>query len=149
MKIPGKLPLKTILNKLPQLDSSQSKELNKVVGITASNKIVALNTKEIIYRKSKKSFAVKLMNYVEPYLIKGQRYTLFYTEVDHNLKLGDRVFIESGNYDSDFLIRANKFNKLSDGYIVQYVDKTKVVLDIEYTGDYPWIDDDDDDFLKV
>jgi len=137
MKIPGKLPLKTILNKLPQLNSAQSKELNKIVGITASNKIVGLNTKEIIYRKSKRSFSVKLMNYVEPYLIKGQRYTLFYTEVDHNLKLGDRVFIESGNYDSDFIIRANKFNKLSDGYIVQYVDKTKVVLDIEYTGDYP------------
>ncbi len=149
MKIPGKLPLKTILNKLPQLNSAQSKELNQIVGITASNKIVGLNTKEIIYRKSKKSFSVKLMNYVEPYLIKGQRYTLFYTEVDHNLKLGDRVFIESGNYDSDVIIQANKFNKLSDGYIVQYVDKTRVVLDIEYTGEYPWIADSDDDFIKV
>ena len=149
MKIPGKLPLQTILKKLPQLTSEQNAELNKVISATSSSKIVSLNTREIIYKKSKQSFSVKLMNYIEPYLIKGQRYTLFYTEVDHNLKAGDRVFIESGNYDSDVLVQKNKFNKLSDGYIVQYVDKTKVVLDIEYTGDLPWNKVDDDDFIKV
>jgi predicted ribosome-associated RNA-binding protein Tma20 len=136
MKIPGKLPLQTILKKLPQLTAEQNTELNKVISATSSNKIVSLNTKEIVFRKSKKSFSVKLINYVEPYLIKGQRYTLFYTEVDHNLKAGDRVFIESGNYDSDVLIQNNKFNKLSDGYIVQYVDRTKVVLDIEYIQEH-------------
>jgi hypothetical protein len=149
MKIPGKLPLQTILKKLPQLTAEQNTELNKVISATSSSKIVSLNTKEIVYRKSKKSFSVKLINYVEPYLIKGQRYTLFYTEIDHNLKAGDRVFIESGNYDSDVLIQNNKFNKLSDGYIVQYVDRTKVVLDIEYTGELPWNEVDDDDFIKV
>jgi len=132
MKIPGKLPIQTITKKLSDADK-------KIVSgtIVTTNNVVSINTKEILYKKISQSFSVKLMNYVEPYLIKGQRYTLFYTDVDHNLKLRDRVFITGGNYDSDLLIQRNKFNKLSDGYTVLYVDRTKVVLDIEYTGVLP------------
>jgi hypothetical protein len=149
MKIPGKQPIKTIINKLPQLNSEQQKAISDVVNNGVSNNIVSLNTKEILYKKSDKTFSVKFLNYVEPYLIKGQRYTLFYTDIDHNLKIGDRIFIIGGNYDSDVLIQNNKFSKLSDGYTVQYVDKTKIVLDIEYTGVLPWIDEDIDSFIKV
>lgn len=149
MKITGKQPIKTIVKKLPQLDTEQKKTISDVVNNLSSNNIVSLDTKEILYKKSSKTFAVKFLNYVEPYLIKGQRYTLFYTDIDHNLRIGDRVFIVGGNYDSDVLIQNNKFNKLSDGYTVQYVDKTKIVLDIEYTGVLPWIDDDIDSFIKV
>jgi hypothetical protein len=149
MKIPGKQPIKTIVNKLPQLNSEQQKAISDVVNNGVSNNIVSLNTKEILYKKSDKTFSVKFLNYVEPYLIKGQRYTLFYTDIDHNLKIGDRIFIVGGNYDSDVLIQNNKFSKLSDGYTVQYVDKTKIVLDIEYTGVLPWIDEDIDSFIKV
>ena len=50
MKIPGKLPLQTILKKLPQLTSEQNAELNKVISATSSSKIVSLNTREIIYK---------------------------------------------------------------------------------------------------
>jgi hypothetical protein len=99
--------------------------------------------------KIRKVHSVKFMNWIEPYTIMGVRYSLFYTEVDHNLSIGDKVFIVGGNYDSDTLIQQNKFNKLSDGYKVLYVDKTKVVLDIEYTGLMPWEVDDDDDFIKI
>ena len=144
MKIPGKLPIQTITKKLSDADK-------KIVSgtIVTTNNVVSINTKEILYKKISQSFSVKLMNYVEPYLIKGQRYTLFYTDVDHNLKLRDRVFITGGNYDSDLLIQRNKFNKLSDGYTVLYVDRTKVVLDIEYTGVLPWVEEPIDNFVKV
>ena len=144
MKIPGKLPIQTITKKL----STSDKEIVSNAVLSDKN-VVSLNTKEILYKKSNQSFSVKLLNYVEPYLIKGQRYTLFYTDVDHNLKLNDRVFITGGNYDSDLLIQRNKFNKLSDGYTVLYIDRTKVVLDIEYTGTLPWTDEPIDNFVKV
>ena len=81
--------------------------------------------------------------------MKGQRYTLFYTEVDHNLKKNDRVFITGGYYDSDLLIKKNKYNKRADGYTVLYVDRTQVVLDVEYTGDLPYKIEDIDKYLKV
>jgi hypothetical protein len=142
MKIPGKLPFQTIVKKLPQ-----STDVDKIFNVQKN--IVSINTKEIVYRKSKKSFSVRLLNYVEPFLIKGQRYTLFYTEVDHNLKMGDRVFITGGVYDSDLIIQSDKFKKQSDGYIVQFVDRTIVVLDIEYTGDLPYVDEPIDNFVKV
>jgi hypothetical protein len=142
MKIPGKLPFQTIVKKLPQ-----STDVDKIFNVQKN--IVSVNTKEIVYKKSKKSFSVKVLNYIEPFLFKGQRYTLFYTEVDHNLKVGDRVFITGGQYDSDLIIQSNKFSKLSDGYIVQYVDRTKVVLDIEYTGDLPFVEEPIDNFIKV
>jgi len=145
MKIPSKFPIQTITKKLSDDDK---KVIDSAIN-TNSNNIVSLNTKDILYKKSKQSFSVRLLNYIEPFLIKGQRYTLFYTEVNNNLKLGDRVFITGGQYDSDLIIKKNKFNKLSDGYIVQYVDKTKIVLDIEYTGNLPYIDEPIDNFVKV
>ena len=145
MKIPGKSPLQTITKKLSVVDKSN---INGSIKGSTKN-IVSLDVNQVLYKKSKKSFSVRILNYVEPYLIKGQRYTLFYTEIDHNLKINDRVFITGGNYDSDLIIQDNKFNKLSDGYIVQYVDKTKVVLDIEYTGEYPWTEEPIDNFTKV
>ena len=44
---------------------------------------------------------MRLKKWVEPYTIGGVDYSLFYTEVDHNFKVGDRAFIEGGVYDSD------------------------------------------------
>jgi hypothetical protein len=149
MKIPGKSPLKTITKKLPSLNAQQAQNLDSIVSVPSSKNIVSINTKEILYKKSKKSFSVNILNYVEPYYVKGQRYTLFYTEFDHNLALGDRVFITGGFYDSDLLIQNNKYDKRGDGYMVYYVDRTQVVLDIEYTGDLPWSEQDIDDYLKV
>lgn len=78
-----------------------------------------------------------LVNYVEEYEYAGVMKTLFYTEVNSNLKVGDRVFIINGNYDSSNLVTKNKYAKGADGYKVLMVDKCRVVLDIDYTGKTP------------
>ena len=150
MKIPGKRPIQTIIKKLPQdLNSLNIGNFSELLNNNSTENIVSLDTNELLYKKSSKSFSIKFLNYIEPYLIKGQRYTLFYTQVETNLKIGDRIFLVGGNYDSDLIIKNNKFNKKSDGYIVQYVDKTKVVLDIEYTGVLPWFEKSIDNFIKI
>jgi hypothetical protein len=84
-----------------------------------------------------KYVSTPLVNYVEPYVYKGVEKTLFYTEVNSNLKEGERVFIVNGNYDSAERIKIDKYKKGSDGYRVLYVDRCQIVLDIDYTGTLP------------
>jgi transcriptional regulator with XRE-family HTH domain len=96
-----------------------------------------------------KSFSPQLLNWVEPYLISGVRKTLFYTEVNSGLKVGDRVFIINGNYDSDLLIKANKYKSKRDGYKVLMIDNCKIVLDIDYTGYLPFNSEDIDNFINI
>jgi hypothetical protein len=111
--------------------------------------LVDFNPFEGLTTDSNKPFSPRLINWVEPYLIRGFRKTLFYTEVNSGLKEGDRVFIIGGNYDSDLLIEEDKYKKGRDGYKVLYVDKCQVVLDIDYTGQLPYIIEDIDKFIKV
>jgi hypothetical protein len=96
-----------------------------------------------------RSFSPRLVKWVEPYEIKGILKTLFYTEINSGLKVGDRVFIVNGNYDSDLLIESNKYKKGRDGYKVLYIDNCRIVLDINYTGVLPWEEDIIDNFIKV
>lgn len=96
-----------------------------------------------------KPMSPRLLNWVEPYTISGVKKTLFYTEVNSGLKIGDRVFIINGNYDSDLLIKEDKYKRGRDGYKVLYVDNCRIVLDIDYTGTLPWIEEDLDNFIKV
>ena len=96
-----------------------------------------------------RSFSPRLINWVESYEVKGILKTLFYTEINSELKVGDRVFIVNGNYDSDLLIESDKYKKGRDGYKVLYIDNCKVVLDINYTGVKPWKEDAIDNFIKV
>ena len=96
-----------------------------------------------------RSFSPRLINWVEPYEIKGILKSLFYTEINSELKVGDRVFIVNGNYDSDLLIESDKYKKGRDGYKVLYIDNCKVVLDINYTGVLPYKEDAIDNFIKV
>lgn len=100
---------------------------------------------------SNKTFSPKLLNWVEPYDVDGNNNykTIFYTEVNSELKVGDKVFILNGNYDSDLLIQKNKYKKGRDGYKVLYVDRCKIALDIDYTGVLPFLSSSDDDFIKV
>jgi hypothetical protein len=91
-------------------------------------------------RFTDKHVSAPLLNYVEPYVYEGTEKTLFYTEVNSNLKVGDRVFIINGNYDSAELVKKDKYKKGTDGYIVLVIDRCQVVLDIDYTGNPPNID---------
>ena len=91
----------------------------------------------------------KLINWVEPYEISGIKKTLFYTEVNSNLMVGDKVFIINGAYDSNSLIKKDKYKKGRDGYNVLKVENCKIVLDIDYTGISPYKDDSLDDYIKV
>ena len=42
-----------------------------------------------------------LLNYVEPTLISGVLKTTFYTELNTNVNVGDKVYILNGNYDNN------------------------------------------------
>ena len=94
-----------------------------------------------------RSFSPRLINWVEPYEVKGILKSLFYTEINSELKVGDRVFIVNGNYDSDLLIESDKYKKGRDGYKILYIDNCKVVLDINYTGVLPYKEDIIDNFI--
>jgi hypothetical protein len=95
-----------------------------------------------------------ILNYVEIYTISGVDYTLFYTEVNSGLKVGDKVFIINGAYDSNLLIKDDKYKKGRDGYKVLFVDECRILLDIEFVGWLPANETSDrqevfDDFIKV
>lgn len=148
MKIPGKHPFDTILKKISKLNPNQRSLINSEIK-NERGSIVGVDLNKVVYKKTKKTFSVKFINYIEPYEVGGVRLTMFYTEVDHNLQKGDKVFIVGGNFDSDNIIRNNKFDKKADGYTVQYVDRTKVVLDIEFIDTTPWNQSPIDNFIKV
>lgn len=144
MKIQGKSPLVTIRKKLPNI--TQNDQLN--ISSISENSVVSIDTKRIS-DVTKKTFSIRLKKWVEPYRISGVDYSLFYTEVDHNYKLGDRVLIEGGFYDSDNFIINNKYKKGVDGYKVLYVDRCKIVLDIKYVGQLPTNEEEIDNFVKI
>lgn len=96
-----------------------------------------------------RNFSPRLLNWVEPYVISGVTKTLFYTEVNSGLKVGDRVFIINGNYDSNELIKKDKYKKGRDGYKILFIDRCAVVLDIDYTGNLPFNTSSQDDFVNV
>ena len=102
-----------------------------------------------VAENTKQHVSPRLLNWVEPFEISGVRKTLFYTEVNTNFQVGDRVYIVNGNYDNDSLIKKDKYKKGRDGYKVLRVEQCKIVLDIDYTGALPNNDDSLDDYIKV
>lgn len=144
MQIQGKSPITTIRKKDPNI--TQNDQLN--VSSISETKIVSIDRNRIS-ETSNKTFSIRLKKWVEPYKISGVDYSLFYTEVDHNYKIGDRVFIEGGFYDSDNFIINNKYKKGVDGYKVLYVDRCKIVLDIKYVGQLPTNEEEIDNFVKI
>lgn len=96
-----------------------------------------------------KTSSPRLINWVEPYKYRGVFKTLFYTEVNSGLKVGDRIFIVNGLYDSNTLIENNKYRRQRDGYKVLDVDNCKIVLDIDYTGVLPYKDKPNDNFINL
>lgn len=99
--------------------------------------------------ESSKSASPRLLNWVEPTIISGYTKSTFYTDVDGNFKKGDRVFIINGNYDSDALIDIDKYKRGRDGYKIIDIDRCKITLDIDYTGELPYIEDSIDNFIKI
>lgn len=148
MKLPGKLPINTIYKQFSQLSQEQLDALSNSVSISPQN-VVSIDTKKIINQRNRKTFSVRLKKWVEPYDIGGINYSLFYTEVNHNYKKGDKVFIEGGNYDSDDYVLLNRYGRGVDGYKVLFVDRCKLVLDIKYTGEDPTNEEDIDNFTKI
>ena len=115
-------PLKPIVALKPQLiTSNQFNTLKPILNIVDINPFEGLNV------DSGRPFSPRLLNWVEPYLIRGFTKTLFFTEVNSGLKVGDRVFIIGGNYDSDLLIEEDKYKRGRDGYKILFVDKCRLV----------------------
>ena len=134
---------KAIITKPFLVSDSEYKDLGLNINLVGYDSFsqVAENTKQ--------HASPRLLNWVEPYEISGVRKTLFYTEVNTNFQVGDRVYIVNGNYDNDSLIKKDKYKKGRDGYKILKVEQCKVVLDIEYTGVLPYKDDSLDDYIKV
>lgn len=99
--------------------------------------IVGTFSEDASAKNTDKFVSPPLLNYVEPYEYAGSTKTLFYTEVNTNIKIGDRVFIVNGFYDSAERIKQDKYKKGSDGYLVLSIDRCKIALDIDYTGNLP------------
>lgn len=136
--------MSSIISKKPLLISKAN-----LIGLGKNKKLVGYNPLQDLVSDAGKSFSPRIINWVEPYEIKGINKTLFYTEVNSGLKVGDRVFILNGNYDSDSLIISDKYKKGRDGYKILFVDNCQIVLDIDYTGVLPYLEEPIDEFIKV
>lgn len=133
-----------VISTKPQLITrTELRNLGRDIKLVGYDPIVGLVS------NSNKTFSSKIINWVEPYEIRGSVKTLFYTEVNSELKVGDRVFIINGTYDNDLLIKNDKYKKGRDGYKILYIDKCRVVLDIDYVGTLPYSTATDDDFIRV
>lgn len=144
-------PKKLFKKKIKDLIKLKPKlvDLSEYQSLGFESSLVGYDENAILLGNTDKPMSPRLMNWVEPYIISGFRKTLFYTEVNSGLNVGDRVFIIGGNYDSDELIKTDKYKAGRDGYRVLYVDKCQVVLDIDYDGTKPWQEDSDDNFMRL
>lgn len=153
----SEITIKDIISKKPIL-------LNKDDIYNFGNNINLVGSKEVLTSEvvkntndpfkdlinySSKIASPKLINYVEPYKYRGLLKTLFYTEINTELKVGDKVFIINGNYDSDIFLREGKYNKYTDGYKVLFIENCKIALDIDYTGELPWVEENIDNLTNV
>ncbi len=82
--------------------------------VSASGNVVRISNQT----KQDLSASPRFLNFIEPITIGGFVKSIFYTEVDSNLKVGDRVFIINGYYDSASLVSSDKYKKGRDGYKV-------------------------------
>jgi hypothetical protein len=94
-------------------------------------------------------YSSKILNFIEPIEINGILKTVFYTEVNTNVNIGDRVYILNGSYDSNQNIGRNKYARFSDGYRVLAVEGCRVALDIDYVGTLPYKDFTTKDFIYI
>jgi hypothetical protein len=84
--------ISSIISKRPLLISKAD-----LIGLGKDKKLVGYNPLQDLVSDAGKSFSPRIINWVEPYEINGIDKSLFYTEVNSGLKVGDRVFILNGN----------------------------------------------------
>jgi hypothetical protein len=149
MKLPSKSPRQLIKKSLEKLTTEQQTIVEDSIPKFDPLTLVSIDTTKILKKNIDKSFSVRLIKWVEPYLQSGVQYSLFYTEVNHNLKVGDKVFIVGGNYDTETLRTKKKTTPLANGYTVLYVDRCKLALNIPYTGVQPTNEEPLDNFTKL
>ena len=149
MKLPSKSASNLIKKNIQVLTPDQQNNINQSNTEIDPLSLISVDIKKILNTNKDKTFSVRLIKYVEPYTIDNIDYSLFYTEVDHNLKINDKVFVVGGNYDSETIISNKKYSKFSTGYKVLYVDRCKIVLNILYTGILPTNEEPLDNFTKI
>ncbi len=94
--------------------------------------------------------SAKLLRYVEPVAYNGKFKTAFYSEWGTDYKIGDKVFIINGNYDTNNLIISSTFSSINiDGYKIIDINKCRIVLDIDYTGTSVYNSDSIDNYVKL
>jgi len=146
--------LKDVISKKPILlsavDLFKYKNNLDLVGSSISTESKTSNQRiGDLEQENERVSSPRLLSYVEPYDINNIPKTLFYTEVNTNYKIGDRVFIIGGPYDIDLTKINNRYKKGRDGYKILFIDKCRVVLDINYTGELPFKRDKRDNFLNI
>jgi hypothetical protein len=105
------IKIKPVLLNTQQVQNLPDSEVGGFNGLGFSTGFVGFDSNLDILQNTNKSFSPRILNWIEPYTIKGVRKTLFYTEVNSGLNVGDRVFIINGNYDSDLLIKKKQIQK--------------------------------------
>jgi hypothetical protein len=134
---------KAIITKPVLISDSEYKNLGVNINLVGYDSFTQVTDNKSQY------VSPRLLNWVEPYEVSGQRKTLFYSEVNTNFSVGDMVYIVNGNYDNNSLIEKDKYKKGRDGYRILKIDNCKIVLDIDYTGVLPHNDDPIDNYIKV
>lgn len=153
--IPVEKPsLKDVISKKSMLLDSKDlfkyqNNLDLVGSDETSDKKITNRKVSILKMEKQRISSPRLLSYVEPFEINGINKSLFYTEVNTNYKVGDRVFIIGGPYDIDLSNTKDRYKKGRDGYKILFIDKCKIVLDINYTGVLPFKRDKRDDFLNI
>ena len=135
----------TTLGKTPVYRSLQNVDRNVEVITNITTLDEAVTTPVV----SNKFYTSKLLNYVEPAVYDGIQKTAFYTELSTNFVAGDRVYILNGFYDSDDYIQKDKYTKFTDGYRVLDVNGCRIVLNLDYTGQIPYVDYNQEDLIFV
>jgi len=125
---------------------------NKTVGIPElqPSDIIVDSDGNLVNRKSPdKYISSMLINYTEPFEINGEMKTLFFSQLSTDIKVGDRVFIINGFYDSNSFIINRKYKRGNDGYKVLFADRCRIALDINYTNNKPYIEQNPDEFINI
>ena len=118
------------------------------IQISTAPTLSTIQVKERQITNLDENYSSPLVNFVERSRIDGVDYTKFYTEVDTNLSVGERVYIVNGNYDTYDIIEINPYRKGTNGYVILEIDRCAITLDIEWTGELPWNTDDFDNYIK-